>query len=80
MSKKDVRSMDSKLVRFFDKIGLEEEKYKEFEEAVLENVVVDTTEETWTLYVKLEKMINIFKFFIVFLIIVMIFKSYTKKD
>ncbi len=51
--------MDSKLVRFFDKIGLEEEKYKEFEGAVLENVVVDTTEETWTLYVKLEKMISL---------------------
>ena len=51
--------MDHKLVRFFNKINLKEEKYKEFEGATLENVVVDTTEETWTLYIKLEKMISL---------------------
>ncbi len=53
--------MDSKLVRFFEKIGFN--NYDAFLNAKLENVVVDTKEESWTLYIILEKMIplDVFK-------------------
>ena len=53
--------MDSKLVRFFEKIGFN--NYDAFLNAKLENVVVDTKEESWTLYIILDKMIplDVFK-------------------
>ncbi len=55
--------MDARLERFFKKINLNEENYKYFETATLENVVVDTHEESWTIYMKIKEMIpvSIFK-------------------
>lgn len=50
--------MDNKLVRFFDKINLENEYFKFFEGARLENVLVDNYNSTWTLYIMIDKMID----------------------
>ena len=41
--------MDSKLVRFFNKIGLKEEEYSCFSGAKLENVIVDNNDQSWSL-------------------------------
>ncbi len=51
--------MDSKLERFFKKINLEESEYVYFENAKLQNVVVDTHEESWTLYILINTMIPV---------------------
>ncbi len=55
---KIVINMDSNLVRFFNKININEEEYQEFMGAKLENCLVDKEEKTWTLTIKLEKMIS----------------------
>lgn len=54
--------MDSKLVRFFNKIGLSEEEYSCFLGAKLENVVVDNNDMSWSLYIRLDKMISLESF------------------
>ena len=51
--------MDSKLVRFFNKIGLKEEEYSCFSGAKLENVIVDNNDQSWSLYISLDKMIDV---------------------
>ena len=51
--------MDSKLVRYFNKINLSNELMKCFEGAKLENVVVDNTDLSWTLYITLPMMIDV---------------------
>ena len=47
--------MDSKLVRFFNKIGLKEEEYSCFSGAKLENVIVDNNDQSWSLYISLDR-------------------------
>ena len=54
--------MDSKLVRFFNKIGLSEEEYSCFLGAKLDNVVVDNNDMSWSLYISLDKMISLESF------------------
>lgn len=51
--------MDSKLVRYFNKINLSNELMNSFEGAKLENVVVDNTDLSWTLYITLPMMIDV---------------------
>ena len=51
--------MDSKLVRYFNKINLSNELMNSFEGAKLENVIVDNTDLSWTLYITLPKMIDV---------------------
>lgn len=51
--------MDSKLVRYFNKINLSNELMNSFEGAKLENVVVDNSDLSWTLYITLPKMIDV---------------------
>ena len=51
--------MDSKLVRYFNKINLSNELMNSFEGAKLENVVVDNSDLSWTLYITLPKMIDL---------------------
>ena len=50
--------MDEKLERYFDKIEVDKDKRKEFLGAKLENVIVDTSDRSWNIYVKLDKMIS----------------------
>ena len=51
--------MDNRLIKFFNKINLNEDKQAHFLGATVEKVLVDTQEESWTIYIKLEKMIEI---------------------
>jgi len=54
--------MDEKLIRFFNKIDLNEEHRSCFLDAKLDSVVVDTHEESWSLYIQLKKMISVSTF------------------
>ena len=58
--------MDSKLVRYFNKINLSNELMNSFEGAKLENVVVDNSDLSWTLYITLPKMIYVKLFYNIF--------------
>ena len=50
--------MDAKLERYFNKINLEKEYFDYFLGAKLENVVVDNSDQSWSLYIILDKMIS----------------------
>ena len=51
--------MDNKLVRFLNKIELEERSQQEFLNATIESVIVNTKDESWTIHINLEKMIKV---------------------
>ncbi len=46
-------------MRFFKKINLLEEYYDYFKTATVKNVVVDTTEESWSIYIEINDMIPV---------------------
>ena len=51
--------MDDKIVRFFNKIKLKEEFYSSFCNATLEKVIVNKKNNSWDIFINLDKLIDI---------------------